>query len=119
MSWLLIGQVATLAEVRASTIRYYEDLGLLAKARRSAGGYRQYRETTIGQLRFVRLALAAGLSLKEIRPLVRLIGSRRRPTVSALRSARQHLKAAKTRYRKLEVFRSHLRARLSLTDRRR
>ena len=44
MTTLTIGQLAKRVGVRTSTLRYYEDEGLLAPVRRSEAGYRLYDE---------------------------------------------------------------------------
>ncbi len=65
-----IGEVARRAGVRVSLIRYYEDIGLLPRAERSANGYRAYDRSACDRLRFVKAAQAVGFSLGEIREIV-------------------------------------------------
>ena len=48
------------------TIRYYEDIGLLAAPRRSANGYRIYTHDHLKALQFITQGKAIGFSLKEI-----------------------------------------------------
>jgi len=67
---LKIGEVATLAGVPAKTLRYYEDIGLISPAGRTASGYRLYGWRELEQIEFVRRAKLMGLSLDEIRSLV-------------------------------------------------
>ena len=67
-----IGELATAAAVPAKTIRYYEQIGVLAPPTRTASGYRTYDRTTVDRLRFIRAAQAAGLTLGEIRGIVAL-----------------------------------------------
>ena len=69
---LSIGQVASAAIVNVPTIRYYERRGLFPAARRTPSGYRQYDETAIARLRFIRHAQELGFSLKEIKELLAL-----------------------------------------------
>ena len=66
---LTIGEVARLAGVRASAIRYYEARGVLPMAER-VGGQRRYDEDTVERLGFVDVAQQAGFSLDEIRDLL-------------------------------------------------
>jgi DNA-binding transcriptional MerR regulator len=55
----------------ARSIRYYEEMGLLAPAARSEGDYRLYDADDIERLRFIRgLRDDAGFSLAEIRQLL-------------------------------------------------
>ncbi|WP_084125289.1 MerR family transcriptional regulator [Demequina sp. NBRC 110054] len=60
-----IGDLATRAGVTAKTIRYYESIGLMEDVPRGANGYRDYGDDALDQLRFIRDAQAAGLSLAE------------------------------------------------------
>ena len=62
---LAIGDVAELAGVATSTLRYYERRGLVVADRRESG-QRRYREATIRRLVFVQMLQDAGLSLDEI-----------------------------------------------------
>jgi DNA-binding transcriptional MerR regulator len=100
---LTIGQVAARAGVRASRIRYYEDVGVLPPPHRVAG-HRRYAGDVIRRLAIVDAAQRVGLSLAEIRGLtcpddgrsaaesVRAIAERKLPDVDALID---HAKAVK------------------------
>ncbi|HET8628917.1 MAG TPA: heavy metal-responsive transcriptional regulator [Thermomicrobiales bacterium] len=61
-----IGQLAALTGLNPRTLRYYERIGLLAPARRTAAGYRLYTAREARRLRFIRRAQGLGLSLREI-----------------------------------------------------
>jgi DNA-binding transcriptional MerR regulator len=65
-----IGELAQLAGVTAKTVRYYESIGLLPDPGRTSSGYRDYHAEALAQLRFVRDAQAAGLTLAESRTIV-------------------------------------------------
>ena len=65
-----IGELAKELHLNPKTIRYYEDVGLLSKPRRSESGYRLYSGYDIGRLRLIRRAKLLGLSLAEIQELV-------------------------------------------------
>ena len=64
-----IGEVAEQAGVRASLIRYYEDIGLLPEPER-VSGRRRYDETVLRRLTIIDVAQRAGMSLDEIRLLI-------------------------------------------------
>jgi MerR family transcriptional regulator, Zn(II)-responsive regulator of zntA len=70
---LRIGELATESGLSRDTLRYYERLGLLAPALRTAGNFRAYEPTALDRLRFIKTAQSHGLSLREIREL---LGSR-------------------------------------------
>jgi MerR family transcriptional regulator, copper efflux regulator len=67
-----IGELATRSGVPVKTIRYYEEIGVLAPAGRMPSGYRDYDEPAIDRLAFIRAAQAVGLTLGEIRQVVAL-----------------------------------------------
>ena len=66
MAGLTIGVIARQAGVAASTLRYYEKVGLLPTAAR-AGQRRLYDPRILGRIRIVLLARNAGFSLRETR----------------------------------------------------
>ncbi len=68
MSTLSIGEVARRAGVRASTIRYYEEVGLLSEPER-VGGKRRYDEEVLRHLALIKAAKRAGFTIAEIRTL--------------------------------------------------
>jgi MerR family mercuric resistance operon transcriptional regulator len=57
--------------ITADTLRYYERLGILPRARRTTGGLRQYGDDVIRHVQFIHQAQALGLTLKDVRHLVR------------------------------------------------
>jgi MerR family copper efflux transcriptional regulator len=67
-----IGELADRSGVPVKTIRYYEEIGVLAEADRMPSGYRDYDDGAIDRLAFVRAAQAVGLTLGEIRQIVAL-----------------------------------------------
>lgn len=70
---MTIGELARRAGVDAKTIRFYGDIGLLAPRSRTTAGYRLYDESSLSQLRAIRLAKEAGLKLEEIRELLPVV----------------------------------------------
>lgn len=66
---LTISQVARQAGLRPSTLRYYEEIGLLPAAERR-GGQRRYDSTILQRLAVIHTAQQAGFTLTEIAVLV-------------------------------------------------
>lgn len=62
---LTIGEVARRAEIAQTTLRYYEQIGLLPAPGR-VGGQRRYDDAVLGRLEVIRLCKAAGFALEEI-----------------------------------------------------
>ena len=65
-----IGDFARLAGTNLRTLRYYEEIGLLRPATRSAGGFRYYRSRDLDRLRMVASLQQLGLELARIRELM-------------------------------------------------
>jgi len=65
---LKTGEIAKLAGVAPSAVRYYTDIGLLKVAAYTKGGYRLYaREETLGIIRQVKPAVERRRTLREIK----------------------------------------------------
>ncbi|WP_351228537.1 heavy metal-responsive transcriptional regulator [Streptomyces sp. NPDC002133] len=64
-----ISQLAARSGVPATTLRFYEDAGLLP-ADRTPSGYRVYGEDAVERLAFISSAKLLGLTLEEIRDLL-------------------------------------------------
>ncbi|MGN7454211.1 MerR family transcriptional regulator [Paenibacillus pasadenensis] len=65
MAGLSIGQLAAKAEINASTLRYYESIGLLPPPERK-NGQRRYDEGLLDRINFIKVAQQTGFSIQEI-----------------------------------------------------
>ena len=74
-----IGGIAKKIGLTPDAIRFYERTALLPRPSRTAGGFRQYAETDVETLRFIRQAQGLGFTLREVRELISLRGSRLQP----------------------------------------
>lgn len=112
-----IGEIAAKAGVTPDTLRYYERLGVLPRARRTSGNLRLYGEEVLGRLRFVQQAQSFGLTLKDVHQLVNDQG---RPGRERCRKVRDllavRLTEVDTRLSELRVFRRTLRAHLEACE---
>jgi DNA-binding transcriptional MerR regulator len=108
-----ISEAAKRAGVSTPTIRYYEEIGLVPKASRSAAGYRRYSDAIVEELQFIRKAQAIGFSLDEIRQILRLSRAGQKPCGHVLTLAEKHLRALDERIRRLQAFREQLASDLS------
>jgi DNA-binding transcriptional MerR regulator len=83
-----IAQVAQRSGFTAATLRYYEELGILAPTARTEAGYRLYNEASLERLRFIARAKQLGCSLDEIAELTAASdGGRCAPVQERLRLA--------------------------------
>ena len=70
---MLISEISKIAGLSKDGIRHYEELGLITSAPRQAGSriYRDYDPSVLETIEKIRGAQRLGLSLKEIRPLLK------------------------------------------------
>jgi DNA-binding transcriptional MerR regulator len=99
MTTLSISQLARRSGVPATTLRYYEKVGVIPPATRSDAGYRVYDERALARIAFVQRAKALGVELDDLADLVRLWdGAECAPVQERLR-ALVHEQRAATRER--------------------
>src|SRR5688500_11106418 len=105
---MLIGDIARQADVTPSTIRYYEEIGLLTAPPRSDAGYRRYSAATLEELEFIKKGQGLGFSLEEIGEVLKLSRSGEAPCSHVLELAERNLAAAEDRIQQLRAFRDRL-----------
>jgi len=114
-----IGELATRAGLTTKTLRFYEDSGLLPAPPRTPGGYRDYPDSAVSRLAFVRDAQRAGLTLAEIRSVLVLRDGGQAPCGHVTDLVHQHLADIERRMAELAATREALRglaARAETTD---
>lgn len=108
MKTLNIGQAAKHSGVSAKMIRHYEEIGLLPKVARTESGYRQYQDSDIHNLRFVRTARDLGFSIKEIESLLRLWQNRKRASKDVKRIALARIDDLERRIEEMQTMKRAL-----------
>lgn len=78
---LTIGNIARRAGVATSTLRYYEERGLISSAR-TEGNQRRYLRSTLRTVSVIRAAQAVGLTLSEIERALQSLPDSRTPTTA-------------------------------------
>ena len=90
-----IGQASRASGVSSKMIRYYEQTGLIPKAARRDSGYRDYDETDIHRLRFIRSARDLGFTVGQISELLALWSDQERASADVKALALGHVDALK------------------------
>jgi len=103
-----IGEVSKRSSVPVKTIRYYEQIGVLAEPLRSESRYRNYESDAIERLRFIRASQAFGLSLGEIREIAAYRDRGEVPCAHVLALLRRHSQEIDERIAELQHARSVL-----------
>ncbi|CAM3683132.1 MerR family transcriptional regulator [Roseateles saccharophilus] len=86
-----VGELAKRAGLTVRTLHHYEELGLLRPSGRSEAGYRRYGEADVLRLHRVLALRDAGLSLKEITPM--LDGEAPQPLAAVLQTQIEQIEA--------------------------
>jgi len=86
-----IGIIAKKIGLSIDAIRFYERSALLRQPPRSQGGFRQYGESDIETLAFIRRVQGLGFKLSEIRGLLNLRGTRLKPCAPVRRRLEEKL----------------------------
>ena len=108
MGKMKIGELAQRTGFSTKTIRYYEQVGLLAAAERSDSGYRLYGPEDVERLEFVEKAKRLGFSLDDIRDVLLLHEQQETPCVHVLALLEQNLKHVDGVLKELRSFRRGL-----------
>ena len=86
-----ISKAAQLAGISARMARHYESLNLLPHVGRTDSGYRQYSESDVHTLRFIRRSRDLGFSMDEIQTLLNLWNDKQRASASVKEIAQKHI----------------------------
>ncbi len=105
---LTIGELAERAAVTPDTLRYYERLRLLPPAPRSNGGYRLYGPGAADRVAFIRKAQALGLTLDDVREVLRVADAGRPPCEHVRATLGRRLREVEARIAELESLRRTL-----------
>ncbi len=105
---IAIGEMSARTSVKVPTIRYYEQIGLLAAPPRSEGGQRRFGKKDIDRLNFIRHARELGFEVDDIRDLLTM---NERPQASCHQAdsiAQAHLLEVDRRIASLQALRGEL-----------
>ncbi len=103
-----IGEAAEASGVSAKMIRYYEEIGLIPKAERTASNYRTYGPAAVHSLRFIRRARELGFSLEETATLLKLWADKSRTSAAVKQVAAQHVAELERKIAGLQDMRATL-----------
>lgn len=100
---LKIGELARAAGTTPSTIRYYEDIGLLPLPGR-VGGQRRYRHDAVGRVTFIRHCREFGFPIDQVRTLASLMQDNDRSCSEAREVAETHLASIREKIAELHAL---------------
>lgn len=103
-----IGEAARRSGVKAPTIRYYEQIGLLPSPARTAANRRDYDAADLRRLAFIRHARELGFEIEAIRTLLTLQDERDQSCEAADRIATARLADVEQRIASLVALKAEL-----------
>ena len=103
-----IGALAKASGVTTPAIRYYEQIGLIPKARRSQSGQRYYEDSDLSRLTFIKQCRDFGFGIEQVRVLLDLSISRQRDCTETRDIAQAHLDEVRQRLHELRALEERL-----------
>lgn len=101
---LKIGALANMTGTNAPTIRYYEQIGLLPRGDRRAGGHRTYDDEDVKRLTFIRRCRDVGFPIDQVRTIAALMSDRDHGCMEARDLAQEHLAAVRAKLVELKAL---------------
>jgi DNA-binding transcriptional MerR regulator len=111
-----IGEAARRAGVSPDLIRYYERVGVLPCAPRTAGGFRYYSDEAVARLLVVRNAIRFGFTSKELAGFLNARDNGRPPCLSVRAAGQRLLKEMDAQLARLHEARTAMGETLSAWD---
>lgn len=97
-----ISQAAKFTGLTSKTIRFYEEKGIIPKAKRSDNGYRYYTEDQLETLGFIKRARGLGFSLDECKQLLDLQHDPERESAVVKEKVQHNLERVQSQIKHLE-----------------
>jgi len=104
---MIIKDVAIQTGLPVKTIRYYEEIGLVAPAR-AGNGYRDYSDEDVHRLAFIARGRSLGFSIDDCRQLLSLYQDKARSSADVKALAKTHIDEINQKIDALESMRSTL-----------
>ncbi|WP_114943541.1 MerR family transcriptional regulator [Microvirga calopogonii] len=115
---LTIGELSRQTRVKVPTIRYYEQIGLLAEPSRTEGQQRRYGTGDVRRLNFIRHARELGFEVEAIRQFLDLTSAPDRACGEVHEITKAHLDEVNDKIARLTALRDELEAMVACDHRR-
>ena len=109
-AFLTIGALAERTGCTVPTIRYYEEIRLIPRAKRRPSGHRVYDASSEELLTFIRHCRDFGFPIQQVRELVSLASSENRDCIEARDIAKAQLDTVRAKLAELESLARSLEA---------
>jgi MerR family copper efflux transcriptional regulator len=113
---LKIGELHAQSGVPIKTIRYYEEIGLIAAKERTSGGFRLFSPDVLTRLNFIKRSQRLGLSLQEIGELLQIYDSGQLPCREVKHKFAEKITEIDRHIAELKVLKQELLSLISVSD---
>lgn len=103
-----IGDLARATDTKVETIRFYEAQGLIPAPSRTAGNYREYEQSHLNRLSFIRKSRDLGFTLDQVRALLKLSDDRNAPCAEVDAITASHVAEIDRKLGDLQALRAEL-----------
>ena len=103
-----IGVAAKRSGLPSKTIRYYDDIALVSPVSVGENGYRDYEDSDVRKLLFVRKARSFGFSIDDCRDLLSLYEDRNRASADVRKIAQERIEEIDRKLEELQSLRKEL-----------
>lgn len=116
MTRLSIGALSKQTDCAVSTIRYYEEVGLLPQPERAENGHRYYRASDLNRLVFIKCCRDFGFPIEQVRDLVKMFEEGGCQCIEVRELMRAHLDLVRAKIADMRDLESNLEAFISSCD---
>jgi DNA-binding transcriptional MerR regulator len=103
-----ISELAYQAGTTPKTLRFYEQVGILQNPERTSSGYREYDESVITRIQFVKAGQSIGLTLAEVRNLLSIRDEGVSPCTAAIDLLDVHLAEIGRKIKELTLLKKEI-----------
>lgn len=103
-----IGVAAKRSGLPSKTVRYYDDIALVSPVSVGDNGYRNYEDSDVRKLLFVRKARSFGFSIEDCRDLLSLYEDRNRASADVRKIAQERIAEIDRKLEELQSLRKEL-----------
>lgn len=103
-----IGELSRRTGIKVPTIRFYEQIGLIAAPPRTEGNQRRYGKAEVERLNFIRNARGLGFEVDDIRELLEMAAAAQSSCHQADSIAMNHVRQIDIRIARLQALRDEL-----------
>jgi DNA-binding transcriptional MerR regulator len=92
------------------TLRYYEQIGVISPPPGGDNGYRDYLESCLEELKFIKMAQSVGFTLNEIKPAIPFLANPKPGCPLLTKAIVDQIERIEEKINKLEISKKHIKS---------